>query len=163
MPTCGLPADGVAYPYKPLSLPVYRRLQGRDTVSGMPLRSAVLRTVVATVVPESASLNEAGWNEFDCVIEALLHDRPESLKRQLRLFLSLIEWLPLVRYGRRFTALDPARRTRVLNYLQNAAVEKVRVGFWGLRTIVLAGYYGRPQAASEIGYSASVSGWEALK
>ena len=82
-------------------------------------------------------------------------------KRQLRLFLRLIQWLPVLRFGRPFTSLHQAARTRVLAYLQNHPVQKVRVGFWGLRTLVLAGYYARPEAARSIGYAASPLGWEA--
>jgi hypothetical protein len=120
----------------------------------LDLEPATFRAVVATIVPESVSLDEQGWHEVEHVIEALLRDRPESLKRQLRLFLRGIQWLPVVRYGRTFAHLDPADRTRVLDHLQNDRIQKVRVGFWGLRTIVLAGYYGRPAAAREIGYEA---------
>ena len=131
----------------------------------MPLEmdAGIFRAVVTTIVPESASLDEKGWRDLEMVVESLLRDRPESLKRQLRLFLRLIQWLPVVRYGRPFTALDGAARTRVLAHLQNDPIQKVRVGFWGLRTIVLAGYYGRPEAAQAIGYAASARGWEALQ
>ena len=131
----------------------------------MPLQldSHVLRAVVTTIVPESAILDDQGWSDFDRVIEALLRDRPEHLKRQLRIFLRFIEWLPVLRFGRRFTSLDQNRRTRILAHLQNDPIQKVRIGFWGLRTIVLAGYYGRPEAAREIGYHADPRGWEALK
>jgi len=117
---------------------------------------------VTTIVPDSASLDDQGWRELDLVVEALLQARPASLKRQLRLFLRLVQWLPLLRYGRPFTSLDQPRRTRVLAHLQNDRIQKVRVGFWGLRTIVLAGYYGRPAAARAIGYAASPQGWEAF-
>jgi gluconate 2-dehydrogenase subunit 3-like protein len=125
------------------------------------LEPAILRAVAATIVPESAAFDEAGWSDFEQIVEALLHSRPEALKRQLRLFLKIIEWLPVVRYGRPFTRLQPDARARVLKHLQNDRIQKIRVGFWGLRTIVLAGYYGRPAAAREIGYGASPRGWEA--
>ena len=72
-----------------------------------------------------------------------------------------MQWLPVLRYGRPFTHLDAARRARVLSHLQNDRIQKIRVGFWGLRTIVLAGYYGRPSAAAAIGYAATARGWEA--
>ena len=124
--------------------------------------AAIFRAVVTTIVPDSASLDDQGWRELDLVVEALLQARPASLKRQLRLFLRLVQWLPLLRYGRPFTSLDQPRRTRVLAHLQNDRIQKVRVGFWGLRTIVLAGYYGRPAAARAIGYAASPQGWEAF-
>ena len=119
--------------------------------------------LVTTIVPEAAELDEQGWGEVVAVVEALLRDRPESLKHQLRLFLRAIQWLPVVRYGRPFTRLDDAARARVLAHLQNHTILKVRLGFWGLRTIVLAGYYGRPSAAKDIGYSASARGWEAIR
>ena len=129
----------------------------------LDLDPAIFRAVVSTIVPEAAALDGQGWQDLQQVIEALLRDRPESLKRQLRLFLGAIQWLPVVRYGRPFTRLNPAARRSVLAYLENDRIQKIRVGFWGLRTIVLAGYYGRPQAAQAIGYAASPRGWEALK
>ncbi|HTQ58152.1 MAG TPA: gluconate 2-dehydrogenase subunit 3 family protein [Bryobacteraceae bacterium] len=127
----------------------------------LDLEPAIFRAVAATIVPESVSLDEPGWRDVEQVIEALLLDRPAAMKRQLRLFLRGIEWLPVIRYGRTFTRLDAAARTRVLAHLQNDRIQKVRVGFWGLRTIVLAGYYGRAGAAREIGYAATPRGWEA--
>jgi len=130
----------------------------------MPLNPdpAIFRAVVSTIVPEAAALDDQGWREIHQVVEALLRDRPDSLKRQIRMFLVAIQWLPVIRYGRPFTRLSPAVRTRVLAHLQSDRIQKIRVGFWGLRTIVLAGYYGRPQAAQAIGYAASPRGWEAL-
>src|ERR1022692_478813 len=115
----------------------------------MPLNPdpAIFRAVVSTIVPEAAALDDQGWHDLHQVIDALLRDRPESLKRQLRVFLRAIQWLPVVRYGRPFTRLRPAARTRVLAHLENDRIQKVRVGFWGLRTIALAGYYGRRPSA----------------
>lgn len=129
----------------------------------LDLDPAIFRAVVFTIVPEAAVLDDRGWRDLEAVIAGLLQDRPESLKRQLRLFLRVIQWLPVVRYGRPFTRLNPAARTRVLQHLQNDPIQKVRVGFWGLRTIVLAGYYGRPDAARAIGYAAGPRGWEAFR
>ncbi len=123
----------------------------------------VFRAVVSTIVPESVDLDGQDWRDLELVVEGLLRDRPENLQAQLRLFLGLIQWLPVLRFGRPFSSLNQATRTRVLAYLQNHPIQKVRVGFWGLRTIVLAGYYGRPEAAHSIGYAASPLGWEALR
>ena len=131
----------------------------------MPLNPdpATFCAVVSTIVPEAAALDGQGWHDLHQVVEALLRDRPESLKRQLCMFLGAIQWLPVVRYGRPFTRLHLAARTRVLAHLENDRIQTVRVGFWGLRTIVLAGYYGRPQAAQAIGYLATARGWEARR
>jgi len=127
-----------------------------------PLRP-VFRAVVTTVVPEASDLDEQGWRELEAISESLLRDRPAALKRQLQMFLRAIQWLPVIRYARPFTSLKPAARTRVLAHLQNDPIQVIRVGFWGLRTIVLAGYYGRPEAGRALGYAASPQGWEARR
>jgi len=59
--------------------------------------------------------------------------------------------------------LDPARRARFLDSLQTSRLLLARRGIWGLRTLVLMGYYGRPRAAAAIGYRADPRGWEARR
>jgi hypothetical protein len=123
----------------------------------------ILRAIGATVVPESMHLDAAGWSTLERIIGDAIAPRPPAVQRQLRLFIRLVEWMPLVRFGKRFTRLDPERRTRVLTGLENAPLLLLRRGFWGLRTLVLMGYYGRPDAAREIGYRAAPAGWEARR
>lgn len=127
-----------------------------------PVRG-VFRALAATIVPEAAALDEAGWARVEAVVERALRERPPKLRRQLVLFVRLLGVLPLVRYGRPFEGLDEARRTRFLRAVEDARPLLVRRGFWGLRTLVYMGYYGRPEAAAEIGYRASVRGWEARR
>jgi hypothetical protein len=123
----------------------------------------VFRAVVATVVPEAKQMDESGWRELETLVEGVLRDRPAAMQRQLGLFLRAIQWLGLFRYGRSFTSLDAARRTRVLSYLQDHRIELVRCGFWGLRTLAFLGYYGRAEAVRAIGYAADARGWEATR
>ncbi len=118
--------------------------------------------VVRAVVPEADELNDAEWGELVALVEDSLRGRPAGLRRQLRLFLRLVEWLPLFRYGRRFSSLEPARGARFLAGLQNHRVDRIRVGFWGLRTLALLGYYGRADGAAAIGYHPNPTGWEAV-
>lgn len=124
---------------------------------------SVFRAVAATVVPDAAALDPAGWTEVDAIVLRALAARPGALQRQLRVLLHLVQWLPVVRFGRRFTALDPARRARFLAALQDAPLLLVRRGMWGLRTLALMGYYARPAAAAVIGYRADPRGWEARR
>ena len=126
-----------------------------------PVRPA-FRAVAATVVPAAAGLDEAGWGDLEDIVEQALAQRPPRLQRQLLLFIRVIELLPAVRRTR-FSRLPHAARTRLLAALERAPLLLVRRGFWGLRTLVLMGYYARPAAATEIGYRADARGWEARR
>lgn len=96
-----------------------------------PVRS-IFRAVVSTVVPEAKNLSEPGWSELETLVETTLQNRPRAMHRQLRLFTRANQWLPVFRYGRRFTFLSAEQRTQVLCYLQDHRVEMIRCGFWGL-------------------------------
>jgi hypothetical protein len=121
------------------------------------------RAIGSTVVPEAARLDEHGWSELEQIVSDALSQRPPRLRRQLVTLIRVVELLPTLRYGRRFSALNAERRTRVLAALQNAPILLLRRGIWGLRTLVLMGYYGRASAMPEIGYRASPRGWEARR
>lgn len=123
----------------------------------------VLRAIGVTVVPEATRLDEAGWAAMESTVAAALASRPAALQRQFLLFLRIVEWLPALRFGSRFSRLDAARRTRFLEGLQDSPLLLMRRGTWGLRTLVLMGYYGRPEARDEIGYRAAAGGWEARR
>ena len=110
-------------------------------------------------MPEARQLPPEEWAALERIVEAALAERPPALWRQLALFLLVLEWAPLLRWGRRLSALDPERRTRFLEAVQAAPLLLLRRGFWGLRTLVFLGYYGRPAAAGEIGYRADPRGW----
>ncbi len=120
----------------------------------------IFRAVVSTVVPEADQLDEPGWRELEALVEATLRDRPPAMLRQLQVFLRAIQWLPVFRYGRRFTSLGAARRARFLSHLEDHRIELIRCGFWGLRTLAFLGFYGRAEAAEAIGYAADPRGWE---
>jgi len=83
----------------------------------MPLEidAEIFRAVVSTIVPESVDLDGQGWRDLDLVVEGLLRDRPENLQGQLRLFLRFIQWLPVLRFGRKDR--DSSRKARSLDLL----------------------------------------------
>lgn len=123
----------------------------------------VVRAIGQTVIPEAVALDERGWNDLETIVAAALAERPPRMRRQIVMLIRAVQWLPIARYGRPFTALDAARRTRVLTALQNAPVLLLRRGIWGLRTLLLMGYYGRAAAAAEIGYRGDPRGWSARR
>jgi hypothetical protein len=129
----------------------------------LPSVHAAFRAIALTVVPESASLEAAEWRAAEDVIEDFLAERPAGIRRQLQLLIRAIDLLPLLRYGRRFTALDASRRLAFLEAMQRFPALLVRRGVWGLRTLVFMGYYGRPTMGAAIGYRADARGWEARR
>ncbi len=108
-------------------------------------------------------MDERGWADVEERIEAALRNRSPALRRQLCLLIQVLDWMPLLRYGRRFSALGAEARAAVLRRLQRSPALVLRRGFWGLRTLVLLGYYGRPEARRAIGYRADPGGWEARR
>ncbi len=68
----------------------------------------------------------------------------------------------MLRHRRRFSNLDTARRAQILDRMQRSRTLLLRRGFWGLRTLVFLGYYGRPEIRRSIGYRAEPGGWAAL-
>lgn len=104
------------------------------------------RAIAATVVPEAKALDEPAWTTLEAIVVDALAARPPRLQRQLRLLIRLVDWLPVTRYGRRFTGLNAAQRARVLGGLQDAPLLLLRRGCWGLRTLILMGYLGENNA-----------------
>lgn len=117
------------------------------------------RTLARTIVPEASRLDERGWSELQGIVEEALASRPRAMRRQLRLLIRLLGWLSVARYGRTFGALDEVRRRKFLEAVERSSIVLLRRGFWGLRTLVLMGYWARPAAAAEIGYRAHPRGW----
>lgn len=129
----------------------------------LPPVRAPFRALAATFVPEAAALDERAWQDLEAIVEQALAERPANLQRQLVLLIRALELLPLARFGRRFTRLDPARRARVLGRLERSPLLLLRRGVWGLRTLAFMGYYARPAAADAIGYRAHLRGWDARR
>jgi hypothetical protein len=127
-----------------------------------PVRT-VFRAVVVTIVPDAKQLDESSWFELEKLVEQALQIRPPALRRQLQLFLRFLQWLPVLRYGHSFTSSSAERRSRVLLYLQDHRIERIRCGFWGLRSLAFLGYYGRAEGALAIGYAPDPRGWQAVQ
>jgi len=121
------------------------------------------RAIALTVVPEAARLSDRGWEELERLVEHRLATQPAKTRRQVRFFIRVLQWLPLLRFGRTFTGLDATRRLRVLQTVGDAPVLLLRRGVWGLRVLVQLGYYAQPHVAAEIGYLADPRGWEARR
>jgi hypothetical protein len=119
--------------------------------------------MATTIVPESEQLDDAAWEDLERIVEKALSAQPESLRRQLRLLIRALNLLPVLRFGRTFRSLEAGKRTLFLHGIENAPLLALRRGFWGLRTLVFLGYYGRQESGKSIGYRADPRGWEARR
>jgi hypothetical protein len=116
-------------------------------------RQRTFLAVGRRVVPELAALDSAGLERFLSIVSSALADRPAAVRRQVAMFLGVIRWLPLARWGRTFERLTAERQDRVLAWLQECPVGLLQRGFWGLKALVFMGYYGQPELWSAIGYA----------
>lgn len=123
-----------------------------------PVRPA-FRAAAVAVVPDARLLDARGWAEMEAIVHRVLAARPRRLGRQLRLLIRGLDWLSMMRWRRRLASLEPERRVALLESLQDAPLPPVRRGIWGLRALILMGYYGRPEAGPEIGYHPSLERW----
>jgi len=121
----------------------------------------VFRAVLRAVVPAAPGLDEEGWLRAEAVVDEALADRPASIRRQIVLFLRLLDLLALLRFGRRLRGVDPPRARRLLAGLQNCPVLLLRRGLWGVRTLAFMGYYAQAAVQRELGYTAQKDGWAA--
>jgi hypothetical protein len=110
------------------------------------------------IVPEVSTLDAAGESAFFAIIEDVLAQRPASVRRQIALFFVVLRWLPLLFFFGRLDRLSPEKQDRALHWFESNGLELLRKGFWGVRTLVFMGYYGRPEVYPKLGYEPSRQG-----
>lgn len=126
-------------------------------------RRAALRALATSFVPETALATEAQWAALEASVERAVSAKPATLRRQLGWLIRLIDTTGRIRYGRRLERLNPAQRLALLRGLAASRVLLLRRGIWGLRTLVMLGWYTQQEVAAELGYRASSTGWGARR
>ncbi len=120
-----------------------------------------IQPILATFVPATAPLGLAELAPVLARVDERLASEPPALQRQLRLFVRILWWLPLFTHLRTMGGLSPAQRLRVLTWLQDCPITKLRLGLWGLRTLLFLGWYGEPAVQARLGYRPNIAGWDA--
>ncbi len=105
------------------------------------------------IVPDEPGSPGGGSEQVLRVADAMLARRPPADQKKIAAFLRALELLPLVRYGRRFSALRAEQRARVLAFLGSTTISPLlRLGTFGIKTYVLMGYYGSESTWAELSY-----------
>ncbi len=123
----------------------------------------ILRPMVETFIPNLRAMDRVEYQQMLAVIDAKLEVQPASARKQLRVFVRVLQWLPLFRFGRRFHKLSDDKRQKFFSALQDGRIEKFRIGLWGLRTLVYLGYYTKPSVQQSLGYAPNKLGWKAFR
>jgi hypothetical protein len=110
------------------------------------------------IAPDLARFDNENRERVRAIIEQAVATRPPAVQRQLAAFLNVLRWAPVARYGRPFERLNAAQQDKVLHWFHDAPLVPLRHGFWGVKTLVFMGCYGRPEAGGDIGYRPSRSG-----
>jgi hypothetical protein len=127
-------------------------------------RQRVFLTALArALVPETRGLSAERQARFFEIIETMLATRSRSMVRLLKIFLVVLRWFPLLRFGGRLDRLAGERQREALCWFEDSLSVTVRTGFWGVKTLVFMGYYAQPDVAAGLGYAPSRTGNDKLR
>lgn len=121
-------------------------------------KATFLLSIASRIVPEIETLDEKGVDEFLEIIDRTLLTRPPYMLRQFSIFLTILRWSSVFRHFKPLDKLNPDDQTRQLHRFQNSSIGLIRLGLWGLKTLVFMGYYGQPEVAGRIHYTPSFDG-----
>jgi hypothetical protein len=115
--------------------------------------AATFRAAAECIIPAEPGSEGGGCEQVLLVADRMLAARAHADQRKVAAFLRALELLPVVRYGRRFSALRADQRARVLAFLGSTRLHPLlRVGTFGVKTYALMGYYGSDLAWTELRY-----------
>ncbi|MGZ5840284.1 MAG: hypothetical protein ACXWI2_13160 [Croceibacterium sp.] len=114
-----------------------------------PVRQPVLSSgqqrfllcLAARIVPESAGAPPQVTEPLLAAVGEELRPRPRLQQLEFKLLLFAVRWMTLPFTLHRFERLPGERQDRWLGFLENAPLTLLRVGIWGLKTLVFLGYY----------------------
>jgi hypothetical protein len=119
---------------------------------------AFLLAIAPRIAPLSRPMTPAVGDAMLALIDGTLASRTPAMRRQFSLFLLLLRWLPCLRYLHPVDRLDGATQDAALRWFQDHPLQIIRGGFWGVRTLLLLGYYGQPDIGASIAYIPSTDG-----
>ena len=128
-----------------------------------PTDRRVTRALASSFVPEIEWASDAEWQALEAAVDRALAARPPAVRRQLALFLRLLAAAAWVRHGRPLARLDPGRRGALLEGIGRSSSLTLRRGIWGLRTLVMLGWYTQRSVTQALGYRAEPRGWDARR
>jgi hypothetical protein len=121
----------------------------------------LFRAITRAAVPASEAFDDARWSRAEEIVDGALADRPSGVRRQVVLFVRVVDTLARVRFGRGLGSLPVARVRTLMGSLERAPVPLLRRGLWGVRTLAFMGCYAQDGVREALGYRAAAGGWGA--
>ena len=116
-----------------------------DSPVGQPVlgssQQRFLLCLAACIVPESAGAPTQVTDPLLAAVDEELRPRPRLQQLEFKLLLFAIRWMTVPFTLHRFEHLPPERQAGWLRFLESAPITMLRVGIWGLKTLVFLGYY----------------------
>lgn len=119
----------------------------------------LFRGITRAAVPASEAFDDQTWSRAEEIVDAALAERPVDVRRQVVLFIRIVDGLARVRYGRGLGSLPTPRTRALMGWLERAPVPLLRRGLWGVRTLAFMGCYGQEEVRKALGYRAEAAGW----
>lgn len=121
------------------------------------------RALALCFIPETSRATEAQWAYLESTVEHALAARPRAVRRQIHVFVRVLSLSARLRSGRGLGGLSAERRTALLDRFARSRLLLFRRGVWGLRTLVMMGWYTNPEVIADLGYRADPAGWDARR
>ena len=115
-------------------------------------QSRFLLRLGARIVPEIADAPvDVRYRVVATINEALALQAP-SQRRMFKLLLFALQWMTLPFTLHRLEQLPPRWQDALLRFLEGGPVRLMRVGIWGVKTLIFMGYYGQDATERRIQY-----------
>ena len=111
-----------------------------------------LLCLAACIVPESAGAPTQVTDPLLAAVDEELRPRPRLQQLEFKLLLFAIRWMTVPFTLHRFEHLPAERQAGWLRILESAPLTLLRVGIWGLKTLVFLGYYSQAGVLQRILY-----------
>jgi hypothetical protein len=111
-----------------------------------------LLCLAACIVPESAGAPTQVTDPLLAAVDEELRPRPRLQQLEFKLLLLAIRWMTVPFTLHRFEHLPAERQAGWLRILESAPLTLLRVGIWGLKTLVFLGYYSQAGVLQRILY-----------
>jgi hypothetical protein len=106
--------------------------------------AAIVTSLAPSFPAVDASTRRAVLTDVSSFVDAQIGALPDFLRFPYRIALTGFEWLPVLRWGRRFTALDEERQRVYVDYWSDAQLGLMRNFVKLIRSCALLAYYDHP-------------------